>query len=381
MAGQILADFGADVVKIEHPKSPDGLRQLGPARDGHPLFWKVVSRNKRTVAVDLSVEEGAALFRRLADGADVVIENFRPTTMERWGLGYETLSRRNPGLVLLRITGFGQDGPYARRPAFGTLIEAMSGFAAATGEPDGPPTLPPLGLADTMAGISGALAVVMALYWRDTGEPSPRRGQVIDLSILEPLVSVMSPQVAEYDQFGTLPERIGNRSELNAPRNLYRTSEGSWVAMSTSTTAIAARVMQAVGHPEVAGEEWFADGRSRVEHADELDAYVAEWVAARSRSEVIATFEAAEAAVGPVYTVAELMADPHALARHVFETVPDADLGSLTMPGLLFRMDRTPGSLRHTGRELGEDTDAVLVGELGMDPAEVERLRSGGVIA
>jgi len=377
IAGQLLADFGAEVVKIEHPKKPDGLRELGPAKDGEPLWWKVVSRNKKTVAIDLSDPLGASLLADLAKGSDVLIENFRPGTMESWGLGYESLSASNPGLVMLRISGFGQSGPYARRPAFGTLIEAMSGFAAATGEPEGPPTLPPLGLADTLAGISGALAVMMALYYRDAKGGT---GQDIDLSILEPLVSVMSPQPTELDQLGRLPGRIGNRSELNAPRNLYRTRDGRWVAMSTSTTAIAERVMRTVGHGEIVDEEWFATSRGRVAHADLLDSMVAEWIAERDRDEVIAAFEAAEAAVGPVYSVAELMADPHAVARGVFAKVHDPRLGEVAMPGLLFRMSQTTGAIRFTGRGLGADTDEVLRNYLGMGDEEIAALRRRGVI-
>lgn len=377
VAGQILGDYGADVLKFEHPSKLDGLRELGQTKDGQALWWKVVARNKRTVGLDLGTEEGSHLFRRLAATADVVIENFRPGTMESWGLDYEGLSSDNRGLVLLRISGFGQTGPYATRPAFGTLIEAMSGFAAATGQPDGPPTLPPLGLADTLAGVSGALAVMMALYHRDARGGT---GQVIDLAILEPLVSVMSPQPTEFDQLGRLPDRIGNRSELNAPRNLYRARDGKWVAMSTSTTPIAKRVMRTVGHPEVVDEEWFATGRGRVEHADMLDALVSGWIASRDRDEVIAAFAEAEAAVGPVYSVAELMVDPHAVARQVFTTVDDPVLGPLIMPGLIARMSNTPGSIRHTGRPPGADTDAVLAGELGLDPDYVIELRARGVI-
>ena len=377
VAGQILADFGADVVKIEHPTKPDGLRQLGRSKDGEGLWWKVIARNKRNIALDLSSPDGAEICRKLSVGADVLIENFRPSTMESWGLGYQSLSADNPGLVMLRITGFGQTGPYANRPAFGTLIEAMSGFAMATGQPDGEPTLPPLGLADTMAGLSGALGVVMALYHRDARGGA---GQQIDVSILEPLVSVMSPQPTVWDQLGQMTPRLGNQSDLNAPRNLYKTSDSKWIAMSSSTFAIAKRVMACVGHPEVVEEKWFADGQGRVEHSAILDNYVAQWVAGKTRAEAIAEFEKAQAAVGPVYDVAELMADPHVIARGIFETVDDEQLGRVKMPGLLMKMGETPGSIRHTGRRHGCDTDEVL-GELGISQGELEALRAKGVIA
>ncbi len=377
-AGQVLADFGADVIKIEHPARGDDLRHQGKQRNGVGLWWKVIGRNKRTVAIDLSQTDGAGLFRRLAARADVVIESFRPGTLERWGLSYEELAKDNPGLVLLRVTGFGQDGPYARRPAFGTLIEAMSGFAAATGEPGGPPTLPPIGLADTVAGISGAAAVVMALYARDTRGGA---GQVIDQSILEPLVAALAPQATVADQLGVAPERLGNRSELNAPRNAYPTADSAWVAISTSTNSVATRLLHLVGHPEVVDEPWFATGRGRAAHRDELDTYVANWIAGRTQADVLAALAEADVAGAPVWNATQLLDDPHVVARGVLPAVDDPDLGPVRMPAVLFRMSATPGTIRHAGRPLGADTDAVLADELGLDAATIDDLRSRGTIA
>ncbi len=378
VAGQVLGDYGAEVIKIEHPQHLDGLRNLGKQIDGTGIWWKVISRNKKVVGLNIGCEEGQEVFRKLVGSCDVVIENFRPGTMEKWNLDFPSIASINNRVILLRITGFGQDGTYANRPAFGTLIEAMSGFAQSMGEANGPPVLPPLGLADSLAGISGALAVVMALYHRDRNGGSGL-GQEIDLSILEPLVSIMSPQPSVYDKTGELPARMGNKSDLNAPRNLYRTRDGKWIAMSTSTTQIAERVMRCIGHGKVCDQEWFSSGQGRVERADLLDGLVAEWVAQRDRDQVIELFEEAQAAVGPVYSVAELMADPHAISRGIFQRVPDDELGSVLMPGLLFRMSQTPGEIRFAGKKPGSDTLSVLA-DIGVSEEDLVELRSIGVI-
>jgi crotonobetainyl-CoA:carnitine CoA-transferase CaiB-like acyl-CoA transferase len=375
MATMHLGDLGADVIKVEHPQRPDPSRGHGPEKDGHNLWWKTLGRNKQTVAIDLSAPEGQSVFRRLAATADVVIENFRPDTLERWGLGYDVLSADNPGLVLARVTGFGQVGPYRRRPGFGTLAEAMSGFAAATGEPDGPPTLPPFGLADGIASLATAYAVMVALHAR----AATGRGQVIDLAIVEPIMAMLGPQITRWDQLGTLQPRTGNRSSNNAPRNTYRTGDGQWVAVSTSSQSIAERLLRLVGRPDLVDQPWFASGRTRAEHADELDAAVGSWIAARSRSEVMAAFERAEAAVAPIYTAADLVADPQLQAIGTIHRIDDPELGPLAMQGPLFRMSATPPEIRHTGRPPAADTDPVLRG-LGYDDDEIARLRAAGVI-
>ncbi len=377
LACQLLGDMGAEVVKVEHPKVGDSMRGHGKSKDGVPLWWKVVGRNKRTIGLDLGDPDGARVFLSLVATADVVVEGFRPGTLERWGLGPERLLEANPQLVVVRVSGFGQEGPYSGRPAFGTLIEAMSGFAAITGDPDDPPVLPPFGLADGVAGIAAALAAMTALYERATRGG----GQVADMAILEPLVTVLGPQPTVYDQLGELPQRHGNRSAFNAPRNTYLTADGRWVAVSTSAASVARRVMELVGHPEVLDEPWFATGGGRAEHADLLDEMVGSWIGARTRDEVTEAFEAVHAAVAPVYDVSELMSDPQVIERDVITTVEDPDLGPVRMQNVLFRLSRTPGRIRFTGRPLGADTDEILGRELGLDAVELAELRERGVVA
>ncbi|MET8333267.1 CaiB/BaiF CoA transferase family protein [Streptosporangium canum] len=367
MAAMLLGDYGAEVIKVEHPAKPDPSRGHGP----EGLWWKMLGRNKRAITLNLSTAEGQDLLVELVREADVVIENFRPGTLERWNLSYERLSEANPDLVLARVTGFGQFGPYAKRPGFGTLAEAMSGFAAMTGEPDGPPTLPPFGLADGICALATAFAVMTALR--------SGRGQVVDLSIIEPILTVLGAQPTIYDQLGVVPPRTGNRSVNNAPRNTYRCKDGSWVAVSTSAQSIAERVMILVGRPEVIGEPWFASGAGRVAHADELDGAVAAWVAEHTREEVMAAFERAQAAVAPVYDVRDIMADPQLAALDAITTVEDPELGPLRMQNVMFRLTGTPGEIRWTGRPHGADTGEVL-GALGLTSEDLAALRDKGVV-
>ncbi|MDN3247718.1 CoA transferase [Streptomyces sp. ZSW22] len=375
LAATMLGDFGAEVIKVEHPRRPDPSRGHGPSKDGIGLWWKVLGRNKRTITLDLSKPAGRATLLRLAATADVVVENFRPGTLEKWDLGWDELSAVNPRLVLTRVTGFGQFGPYARRPGFGTLAEAMSGFAAMTGEPDAPPTLPPFGLADSIAALATAYAVMTALAARDrTGE-----GQVVDMAIIEPILTVLGPQPTWYDQLGHVQPRTGNRSQNNAPRNTYRTADGTWVAVSTSAQSVAERVMRLVGRPELTEEPWFGSGADRARHADVLDAAVGDWIARHSRADVLAAFEKAEAAVAPVQDVRDVMADPQYRALDTVTTVDDPELGPLRMQNVLFRLSATPGAIRWAGRPHGADTEEVLT-ELGLAPADVKELREEGVV-
>jgi crotonobetainyl-CoA:carnitine CoA-transferase CaiB-like acyl-CoA transferase len=375
VAATLLGDYGADVLKIEHPRG-DNSRTHGEPYQGLSLWWKVLSRNKRAITLYLGSPEGQTIFRKLAKTADVIIENFRPGTLEKWGLGYDQLAADNPGLILLRVTAFGQHGPYSQRPGFGTIAEAMSGFASITGQPDGPPTLPPFGLADGIAGISGALAVMMAVNARHcTG-----KGQVIDIALIEPIMSVLGPQIINYDQTGRIQQRTGNRSDKNAPRNTYKTADGKWVAISTSSTSIATRVMRLVGRPDVVDQPWFNSASGRKAHEAELDGAVAAWIAARPTEEVVQAFEAAEAALAPVYDASDIVRDPQYAALGSIASVPDPDLGSVQMQNVIFRMSDTPGSIRWTGRALGADNAAVYQQELGMTDAELETLKAKGVI-
>ncbi|EHN73652.1 CaiB/BaiF CoA transferase family protein [Streptomyces coelicoflavus] len=375
LAATMLGDFGAEVIKVEHPTRPDPSRGHGPSKDGVGLWWKLLGRNKHTITLDLSKPAGRTTLLRLAATADVVVENFRPGTLEKWDLGWDELSAVNPRLVLTRVTGFGQFGPYARRPGFGTLAEAMSGFAAMTGEPDAPPTLPPFGLADSIAALATAYAVMTALAARErTGQ-----GQVVDMAIIEPILTVLGPQPLWYDQLGHVQPRTGNRSQNNAPRNTYRTADGTWVAVSTSAQSVAERVMRLVGRPELIDEPWFATGAGRARHCEVLDAAVGGWIARHSRADVLAAFEKAEAAVAPVQDVRDVMSDPQYRALDTVTTVDDPELGPLRMQNVLFRLSATPGAIRWAGRPHGADTEEVLTG-LGLTPADVKELREEGVV-
>ncbi|MFE0103900.1 CaiB/BaiF CoA transferase family protein [Streptomyces sp. NPDC059009] len=375
LAATMLGDFGAEVIKVEHPRRPDPSRGHGPSKDGVGLWWKLLGRNKRTMTLDLSTRGGRATLLRLAATADVVIENFRPGTLEKWDLGWPELSAVNPELVLTRVTGFGQFGPYAHRPGFGTLAEAMSGFAAITGEPEAPPTLPPFGLADSIAGLATAFAVLTALAARDrTG-----RGQVVDMAIIEPILTVLGPQPLWYDQLGLVQARTGNRSANNAPRNTYRTADDSWVAVSTSAQSVAERVLRLVGRPDLTAEPWFTTGAGRAAHADVLDEAVGGWIARHTRAEVMTAFEKAEAAVAPIQDVRDVMADPQYAALDTITTVDDPELGPLRMQNVLFRLTDTPGAIRWTGRPHGADTDEVLT-ELGLTRREITALRTEGAL-
>jgi formyl-CoA transferase len=370
-----LGDFGADVVKLEHPRG-DPVRGHGYVKDGVPLWWKLISRNKRAATLNLGVPEGQELLRGLVRTADVLVENFRPGTLERWGLAPEHLLALNPRLVLVRMTAFGQTGPYSRRPGFGTIAESLSGFAAITGEPDGPPTLPPFGLADGIAGLAGAIATMMALYQRDA---RGGRGQVVDVAIIEPILTVLGPQIVNFDQLGVVQGRSGNRSVNNAPRNTYRTRDGKWVAISTSAQSVAERVMRLVGHPEVIEQPWFRGGSTRAEHADELDAMVGGWIGRHAQAEVVRAFEEAEAAVAPIYDVADVVEDPQYRALESIVSLPDDELGQVRLQNVLFRLTGTPGRIRWPGRRLGQDNAAVY-GELGIGPERVEALKARGVL-
>lgn len=378
LCAQLLGDFGADVIKVEHPVHGDGMRGHGPSKDGEPLWWKEISRNKRTLAAKLSDPAGAQLLLRVLDDADVLVENFRPGTLERWGLGPDVLAERNPRLVVVRITGFGQEGPYSSRPGFGTLAEAMSGFAHLTGAADRPPSLPAFGLADTVCGIAAAAACAMALFHR--GGDGSGRGQIIDMDLLLPLMTAVGPGPTVYDQLGSVGTRHGNRSSNNAPRNTYLTADGRWLAVSTSAQAIAERVLKLVAHPEVIDEPWFATGGQRAQHADLLDGYVGDWIAARTADEVVRTFTQAGAAVAPVYDAKDLVEDEHVRATQMLTTVPDAALGDVLMHNVMWRMSATPGRIRHTGRDLGADTRDILT-SAGYTGADIDDLRTRGVIA
>lgn len=374
--GTLMGDFGAEVIKVEHPEYGD------PLRDGlhdEQLGFKTLGRNKRSVGIDLHHEAGQALVHELAADADVFLENFRPGTLETWNLGWESLSETNPDLVMVRTTGFGQYGPYKDRPGFGTLAESMSGFAHLTGQPDGPPTLPPFPLADAFAGLYSTFATMFALYWRDVHGGT---GQYVDTSLLEPiLVSLMNSHIVEYDQKGIVRERQGNRvTNYSVPRNAYRTADDQWVALSASSSSIAHRILRIVGGDELADDPRFETHRGRADHADELDERIGEWMARHDREEVLEIFEEHDAAVAPVYDVADIFVDPHLREREALVTVEDDDLGELTMNGVFPKLSETPGRIERAGPRLGEHTTEVLLERTDVSDEELERLHEGGVI-
>jgi crotonobetainyl-CoA:carnitine CoA-transferase CaiB-like acyl-CoA transferase len=375
MIATYLGDFGADVIKVEHPRG-DALRTFGWQKDDVSIWWKTASRNKRACTLNLSKPEGQELLLDLVDEADVLIENFRPGTMERWSLGYERLAERNPGLVMVRTTGFGQTGPYSSRPGFGTLAEAMSGVAWVLGERDGPPIVPPFAMADTVAALFGTNATLAALRHRDQSG----RGQVIDLSLWEPLFAFLGPQVTAYDQTGVVEQRDGSRAYFSAPRNAYETSDGRWVAISTSAQSAADRLFVSIGRGDLVEEGRFDSTQKRIARADEVDALIAEWVAQRPLEEVLRIWDEHAVAGSPIYSVEDIVADEHVAAREMLVEVEDEELGPLRMHGVFPRLSDTPGRVRHAGRPMGADNEAVFGAGLGRTDEQLAALRDAGAI-
>ena len=375
--GRLLADFGATVVKVEHPAGSDPLRDLKPRKDGLGLWWKYLSRNKKTVTLNLSDERGQTVFKDLAAEADVVIENFRPGTFDRWNLGYDDLRAVNPGLVMLSISGFGQTGPYAARPGFGTLAEALSGFAYLNGFPDSPPLLPKTGFADSIAALYSAFAIMYALYHRDVGGGE---GQYIDVSLLEPIFNLLGPEPLQYDQLGEVPERMGNQSRISAPRNVYQTRDGRWLALSGSSQRTAERCFEAIGQPELIEDPRFVDNERRVDNADELDAIIQDWIGERTREEVLEVFDEHSVPAAPIYNIADIMADEHYRAREAVITVDDPELGPARVQSPFPKFSATPGEIDYLGPEKGAFNDAVYRGALGYDDELIEELEADGVI-
>jgi crotonobetainyl-CoA:carnitine CoA-transferase CaiB-like acyl-CoA transferase len=372
-----LGDFGADVIKVEHPVTGDTTRAFGWRAGGVALWWKHLSRNKRPVTLLLSAERGRDLFLRLVERTDVLVESFRPGTLERWSLGPDVLLERNPGLVLLRVSGFGQTGPYAARPGFGTLAESMSGFVHMNGDPDGPPLLPPIALADEVAALLGAFAVMVALYHRDA---RGGRGQVIDQSLFEGLFGITGPVAAAFDRLGLVTGRHGSRLPYVAPRGAYRTSDDRWVAVSGTSQSVAERIFAAMGKPELTRDPRFATNEARLEHAEALDRVVAEWIGAHTLLEVMGAFESHQAAASPVYDIQQIDSDLQYRARGTLVRVEDEELGEVVLPDVQPRLSETPGKVRHPGLPLGASNREVFTEELGVGPEELKRLRSEGVI-
>ena len=374
MLTHVLADFGADVVKVERPGAGDDLRNWR-VRD-KALFWKAYARNKRSLTLDLRQADGKAILLDLVEGAQLLVESFVPGTMERWGLGPDALHARNPKLVIVRISGWGQTGPYRTKPGFGSLVEGMSGFAAVNGYGDRPPLLPPLALADMIAGYSGVAAAMMALREVETGGG---RGQVVDLALFDPIFATLGPAAAEYQVLGETPARSGSRSKLSCPRNVYPCRDGKFVCLSASVQSVAERLFHAIGRPDLIADPRFATNEARVRHDDILDPIVADFIAALTQEEALAHFSAADVTVGPICDIADLMEHPYVVEREVLTSFPDAELGSMPMHHVSPRLEGTPGAIHAPAPGLGEHTADVL-GTIGIGPEAVAALRERGVV-
>ena len=351
-----LADHGAEVIKIEDPDKGDPLRAW--RTKGQSLHWKVYARNKKSLAMNLRSAVAKQALHDLLDTTQVLIENFRPGTLESMGFAPDVLHARNPGLIIVRVTGFGQDGPYRDRPGFGTLVEAMSGFASKNGYADRPPVLPPLALADMVAGLYGAYSVMIALREVEKGG----KGQVIDLPLLDPIVSILGPEAAIYQVSGELSPRTGSRSITTSPRNTFRTKEGRYIAISASIQAMSERLMRAIGREDMITDPRFRTNTDRLRHVEECEAPIVDFIAARTLAENMAVFEAAEVTATPVYDIDQFLDDPHVQARGVIVEAPDAEAGSVLMHNIIPRLSDTPGKLRLPAPDLGQHTREILTG-------------------
>ncbi|MEV6216674.1 CoA transferase [Nocardia sp. NPDC051833] len=377
LAATYLGEFGAEVIKIEQPTGGDPIRTWGAQRNDVGLMWKSVSRNKRSITLDLRVAEGQELLRKLVATADVVVTNTRPQTLRTWGLDYASLRAVNERMVMLHITGFGLTGPKSERPGFGTLGEAMSGFAHITGEAQGPPTLPPFMLADGVASLNAAYAVLMALYHRDVhGGP----GQLIDINLVDPLTRLLEQTLLSYDQLGTVAQRAGNRWDISAPRNTYRTADGKWLAMSGSSPALALRVFHAIGRADLVDDADFGDPQRRLARAREVDAVVADWVSRQTLDEAMRVFDAEQVAAAPVYDITDLVRDEQMRHREVFVPVADDELGTVTVQAPVPRFSAARGRVSHLGPRLGEHNAEVYGELLGLDAATIDDLHRRGVL-
>lgn len=373
----LLADLGADVIKIEHPIHGDGQRKLEPIVDGIPLWWKSISRNKRCITLDLGKPEGAAVFKDLVRERDVVVENYRPGTLERWGLGYEELSAIQPSLIMLRISGFGQTGPYKDRPGFGRVAEAMSGLTHLIGDADGPPMSPGYPLGDLVTGLFGAFSVVTALYKRDALKGP---GQMIDLALYEALFRLMDFDAIQFDKTGVIHTRSGNQVAYAAPSSTYKTADRKYITMAASNHNIWTRLCSAIEQPELVTNPKFADNVSRVSHSDEINGIVASWIAGKSRDQVVAEFNKHQVAFSVIYDIKDIFNDIHYAAREAMIRVADPDLTSAVVQNVVPKFSKTPGGVDFLGVGMGTHNESVFRDELGYSPQKIEDLKSRNII-
>ena len=379
-ASSLMADFGAEVVKVERPGTGDPLRNWGPFANGVSLWWKVHSRNKKSITLNLGSPEGQDLLKELAVEADVLIEGFRPGAMEKWGLGPDSLLDVNPKLVILRYSGFGQTGPYKDRPGFGTIAECMSGYIGMTGFPDTAPNLPPIPLADEIAGVFGAMAGMMALYHRDTSSNSDTKGQVVDVSLFEPLFRLCIPHITMFDLLGINRERVGNDFPDAAPRNLYKTADDRWLGLSATSQSTFESLAKAMGMPDLIEKEAYKDNAARLENRQNLNVELQGWLGERDLDETMEQLIPSGGVVGPVYDAPQIISDPHYQAREDIIDIDDPQLGKTKMLGVVPKFSVTPGSVEHAGPTIGEHNRLIYGSWLNLDDTQLADLSDQGTI-
>ena len=379
-ASSLMADFGAEVVKVERPGTGDPLRNWGPFANGVSLWWKVHSRNKKSITLNLGSPEGQDLLKKLAVEADVLIEGFRPGAMEKWGLGPDSLLDVNPKLVILRYSGFGQTGPYKDRPGFGTIAECMSGYIGMTGFPDTAPNLPPIPLADEIAGVFGAMAGMMALYHRDTSSNSDTKGQVVDASLFEPLFRLCIPHITMFDLLGINRERVGNDFPDAAPRNLYKTADDRWLGLSATSQSTFESLAKAMGMPDLIEKEAYKDNAARLENRQNLNVELQGWLGERDLDETMEQLIPSGGVVGPVYDAPQIISDPHYQAREDIIDIDDPQLGKTKMLGVVPKFSVTPGSVEHAGPTIGEHNRLIYGSWLNLDDTQLADLSDQGTI-
>ena len=376
-ASTLLADLGAEVLKVEMPGTGDALRALPPYKAGVPLWWKAANRNKRGITLDLRQDQGRELLARLLPEMDVLVENFRPGTLDKWGITREWLHEINPGLIILRVTGFGQTGPYSSKPGFARVFEAMTGFTNICGEAERPPLHLGFPIADAIGGLFGSLGILAALYHRlATGE---KEGQEIDCSMLEAMFRVLDFLPIEYDQLGVVRQRSGSTSQYAAPGNVYQTADGRWASIAASTQSIYERLCNALDRVDLINAPRFRTNALRVEHREELDAMIATEIGRHPMAELMRLLDMHQVGFSPIYDIADVFSDPHYAARNVIVSVPDNELGAVKMQNVVPSFSRTKGEVRHAGPSLGQHNEEVF-SALGLDASQQQALRESGVI-